>query len=113
MGLVVFLAIAFVGGSYWAVHHLRQTYSASEPITLPEVSESELVASEGITPPVPTVPAPVATVPPPPVVPLQKRWKSFEKAKDRNENANIILTAPKLTHCSVQTRRPVGRDLSR
>ena len=47
VGLVVFLAVAFVGGSYWAVHHLRQTYSAPEPLTLPEVSESELVASEG------------------------------------------------------------------
>jgi hypothetical protein len=88
VGLVLFLAIAFVGGSYWAVHHLRQTYSASEPLALPEVSESELVASEGTT-----APGAPATVPPAPVVPLQKRWKTFEKAKNHNEDANIILTA--------------------
>jgi len=90
VGLIVFLAIAFVGGSYWAVHHLRNKYSASEPITLPEVSESELVASEGIA----AAPLPGATTPQPPVVQLEKRWKAFEKAKDRP--ANIGLTASEI-----------------
>jgi hypothetical protein len=92
VGLIVFLAIAFVGGSYWAVHHLRQKYSASEPLALPEVSESELASSEG------TVAPPVSTmgVQKPVESPIQKRWKAFEKAKDRNENANIVLTASEI-----------------
>ena len=107
VGLVVFLAIAFVGGSYWAVHHLRQTYSAPEPIALPEVSESDLVASEGTTAPVP--PAAVPTVAPPPVVPVQKRWKAFEKAKDRNENANIVLTAPEINALLSANKKTRGK----
>ncbi|HEY0725487.1 MAG TPA: hypothetical protein VGD41_16115 [Pyrinomonadaceae bacterium] len=99
VGLVIFLAIAFVGGTYWAVHHLRQKYSASEPLTLPEVSESDLVASEPTAVPVPAAPAsaPTApTAPPQAPVPIQKRWKTFEKAKNRNENANIVLTASEI-----------------
>jgi len=91
VGLVIFLAIAFVGGTYWAVLHLRDKYSAPEPLELPEVSESDLVANEPAAVPAPA-PLPDATVAPTPV-PLQKRWKTFEKAKKQNENANIILTA--------------------
>jgi hypothetical protein len=99
VGLVIFLAIAFVAGTYWALHHLRQKYSAPEPLPL---AESELVASEEIAP---TPPAPA--VPTPKVVPPEKRWKSFEKAKDRNENANIVLTASEinaLLNASSKTR---------
>ncbi len=92
-GLVVFLAIALVVGSYFGVHHLREKYSATESMTLPEETtpESEPLISEPTT-----APLPAATIAAQKVMPLEKRWKAFEKAKDRNENANIVLTASEI-----------------
>jgi hypothetical protein len=88
-GLLLFLTVAFVAGSYFAVNHLRDKYSSSEPMELPEVTnEEDFVASA----PASTTPGGAIAGTPAPV-PVQKRWKAFEKADERNENANIVLTA--------------------
>jgi hypothetical protein len=108
VGLVIFLAIAFVGGTYWAVLHLRDKYSAPEPLELPEVSESDLVASEPVAVPTPLPGATLAPTPTP-TPPLQKRWKTFEKAKTRNENANIILTAGEINALLSANAKTRGR----
>src|SRR3954466_8295130 len=90
LGLLLFLTVAFVAGSYFAVHHLRDKYSSPEPVELPEATtEADFIP----TAPAPAGPAGTATTATPAAVSAQKRWKSFEKADERHENANIILTA--------------------
>lgn len=92
LALIVFLCLAFVAGGYWGV----QKYFASEPLNLPtETAPPEPEA----TPELPTpTPLPGEPVPPPPtpapsVARVEQRWKNFEKADERHENANISLSA--------------------
>ncbi|MGI8820695.1 MAG: hypothetical protein ACR2ID_07510 [Chthoniobacterales bacterium] len=108
-GLAVFLAIAFVGGGIWAMRHFRDKYSDPEPSRLPAaVVEETIDPSTPASTPVQAVPPPGTRTDPPesaPVVkaspagvvadtrPVQARWKSFEKAAHRNEQAHIELTA--------------------
>ncbi|MGI9089253.1 MAG: hypothetical protein ACR2HH_16180 [Chthoniobacterales bacterium] len=87
VGLIAFLCLAFVGGGYWALHHLRQKYSATEPLVLSaETNETEITSSAPEA-------TPVSSAPTPPPVAVEKRWKAFEKADERDENANIALSA--------------------
>jgi hypothetical protein len=88
-GLILFLVIAFLGGTYWAIHHLRQTYSATEPLEMPQ-STSELTASEAAPMPSASGAASGST---PVQVPVTKRWKDFEKADEKHEEGNISLSA--------------------
>ncbi|MDQ6764953.1 MAG: hypothetical protein M3Z22_02475 [Verrucomicrobiota bacterium] len=83
LGLALFLTLAFLAGTYWAIHHLRQTYSAAEPITLP----AQVHRNTGTA-------AVVATAPPPDIAEVQKRWEAFQKTS--SANAKIVLTAAEI-----------------
>lgn len=101
VALVLFLAIAFVAGGIWAVHHLRDTYSSTEPQELPdEVATSgsasaQTDATPGVTAVVPSTVAPTIapTVDATPLPRTATSWKEFQKAGHRHEKARIELTA--------------------
>lgn len=107
VALLVFLAFAFVGGAFWAMKHLRQKYSASEPISMPEALTSDAPASvegsaiEG-SPPQPN-PAPLQARE------AETRWKAFEKATDRQEKARIELTAGEINALLQNHRNTRGK----
>ena len=96
LGLIIFLAIALVGGTFWAFHHFRETYSATEPLQMPAADEAD-VESMTQTAPVPLPGAPSATAPDPIAAVAtggaETRWDAFEKAAKRNQKAQIILSA--------------------
>jgi len=96
--LVVFFAVALVGGGFWAVRHFRSTYSEPQPLTLAQVTSENLesyAAPEDIALPSEPEPAPTAMLASPPVLTgnVQARWDAFEKAADRKRAAQIELTA--------------------
>lgn len=94
--LLVFLVVAFVGGGYWALHHLQQTYSASAPIAFANITSSDSGISPeqsiGLPGQPPAESAP-SVEPREPVKVVQARWRAFEKAADRHQKARIELTA--------------------
>ena len=89
LGLVIFLALASIGGVLWGVQHLRHKYSAPEPVDMPEVVTSDTPASVFKTPVESAEPA--AT--PVPMRETETRWKSFEKAADSTGKNRIELSA--------------------
>ncbi|HEX8280360.1 MAG TPA: hypothetical protein VF551_03200 [Chthoniobacterales bacterium] len=107
-GFFLFLGVAFVGGGIWAVHHLRQNYSSTAPLSLAQLNAAPEDESARDDAPfneqetaVPTPPAlESAPVPPPPRPPranrsgeaVERRWKAFERAARRGERARIELT---------------------
>ncbi|HMJ06034.1 MAG TPA: hypothetical protein VK474_07235 [Chthoniobacterales bacterium] len=98
LGLVVFLAIALIAGTFWGIHYLR-SYSSTEPLPLPTAETSTAGEASGDEQPVPessalteTEAAPTA----PPSGEISHDWKSFEKAARRNEPARIELTADQI-----------------
>ncbi len=110
LGLLVFLAIALVAGTFWGIHYLRG-YSSPEPLPIPVVEEETSAAEPAVSaPPVvaaqPVMTPPIASVNPtaPPTVeptqmttkPLMRDWKTFEKAAKRGEPARIELTASEI-----------------
>ncbi len=97
VGLVIFLALALVAGGYWGVQHLRQKYTSPEPIEMPEQTDDGDFASDQPAPmPSTSLSAPTTTASIEPTPPAQKRWKAFEKAKDPDQPANIILSASEI-----------------
>lgn len=90
--LVAFLACALAGGAFFAVHHLRHKYSSSEPIVLPEVITSDSPTAVENTAIEGAPPTPQASGTPVQVREAEKRWKSFEKAKDEH-HGNIEMSA--------------------
>jgi hypothetical protein len=91
--LLVFLALAFVGGGFWAAHHLSNKYTSPEPVELPEEDTSDAVAQTQSGTPVEQPPAPAPSVTPREV---EERWKAFDKAADRNQKARIELSAAEI-----------------
>lgn len=99
IGLVIFLALALVAGGYWGVQHLRQKYTAPEPIEMPEqTDDADFTADQPLPMPTNSVAssAPVTSATAEPTPPATKRWKAFEKSKDPDQNANIILSASEI-----------------
>ncbi len=117
--LLAFLAFAFIGGGFWALNHLRHTYSSDEPAAIPTLEPSTPAATEeqtrstpleaapeaaptspsstGIATPLPgttTAPTPLAT--PVNTLPAEARWKAFERAAKRGEKASIALSAAEI-----------------
>lgn len=70
LALGVLLVAAFVGGSYWAVRHLRDHYSAPSSATLPP-----------------------STLTPEEIEQIRSQWDAFTSAADRHRRARIELTA--------------------
>jgi hypothetical protein len=98
LALIAFFAIAFAGGAMWAVHHYKHKYTASEPITMPHdvtAEEESPVAAPTSPDTISTAPAPVAVTNRSPKQ-LEALWKAFEKAADRNEKAEISLSAAEI-----------------
>ena len=98
VALFAFLAVAFVGGGYWALRHLQKTYSASEPLTFANITSSEpdIEVNEVVPPPAEPVEPALATEVPEPAEParnVQARWRAFERAAKNHQKARIELTA--------------------
>lgn len=105
--LFLFLGVAFIGGGYWALRHLQNTYSDTKPLTFGNVTSYEPVAVQEPPSPAPftagepTPPSGPSSIPPQPrpttaAQPsgdVRARWQAFEKAGKRGEPANIELTA--------------------
>ena len=95
IGLSTLLFLALTAGALWGIHYLRQTYSATERVSLPTAAESTEIE--------PSLPPPAAS-PIPSIAPpaperlreLQARWEAFEHAADRREKARIELTAAEI-----------------
>jgi len=82
-GLAVLLAVALAAGALWGIQRLRQTYSATEQLTLPTASGSvgiETSASDH------------SAVTPEQLRQVQTRWESFQRAGLRREQARLELT---------------------
>ncbi|MBA2742734.1 MAG: hypothetical protein H0U43_00200 [Chthoniobacterales bacterium] len=106
--LLLFLGVAFIGGGYWALRHLQNTYSDTKPLTFGNVTSDEPVA---VQEPTQTAAPATAGEPTPASEPLsiqprprpnqaaepygdvRARWQAFEKAGKRGQPANIELTA--------------------
>lgn len=105
-GLLVFLAIALVAGTFFGIHYLRG-FSSPDPLPLPTAdAATTATAMEAPTPeptfaPAPSLPAatPVAaalsSIPAPAVrnIPVVSDWKSFQRAAKRGEAVAIELSA--------------------
>lgn len=99
--LLVFLVIAFVGGGYWAWHHVQKTYSASEPIAFANATSSDSTISveqstalRQETPGDGGVATAAAQIEPrESAKAVQARWRAFENAADHHEKARIELSA--------------------
>jgi len=89
VALLLFFIFACIGGAFWGVQHLRTKYSDSDPIAMPEVLTSDAPASVDGT----AIEAPSSAATPVPVREAEARWKAFEKASDRLQQARIELTA--------------------
>lgn len=100
VALVLFLAMAFVAGGIWAVHHLRDTYSSTESQDLPDEVTSESASAQtdatpGETAIVQSTVAPSTS----PTLDVSSRpvtttsWKEFQKAGHRHQKARIELSA--------------------
>ena len=107
-GLLVFLAIALIAGTFWGIHYLRG-FSAPDPLPLPKVDATTTSAALDAPTPEPTfAPAPAPSLPaatpeaaalssiPAPAVrniPVASDWKSFQRAAKRGEAVAIELSA--------------------
>ena len=96
--LLIFLVIAFVGGGYWALHHLQKKYSGTAPLSFANITSSESTISpdpSNVTSQ--TVPSSDTTltpeVPRETAAAIRARWRAFEKAADRHEKARVELSA--------------------
>lgn len=103
VALLLLLVVAFVGGGFWALRHVQNTYSSTEPLTFGNVSSSDSAAplptesaapqteetadGEGATMPDQTAPPSTETV-----REVQARWRAFERAADRHQPAHIELS---------------------
>lgn len=115
--LLAFLACAFIGGGLWAVHHFKETYTSAEPEKMPETLTSDepidvqsSASAEGTTTSssansVATAPS----LPAPQVKELEKRWKSFDKAADREEKARVEFTAEEINALLQSGKNTRGR----
>ena len=100
-GLLVFLAIALVAGTFWGLHYLR-SYSATERLPLPTVNTVAAEAPDAVdNQPVEVPPDDNSTPTPPPATllspeeakQLERDWKAFEKAAVQRKAVSIELTA--------------------
>ncbi|MBA3881659.1 MAG: hypothetical protein H0X73_02855 [Chthoniobacterales bacterium] len=103
--LFLLLGVAFIGGGYWALRHLQNQYSATEPLTFGDVTskESTLVqaskteqaptADGAISPPVPQEQQQTPSIASEPYTDVRARWRAFEKAGKRGDRARVELTA--------------------
>lgn len=101
-GLLVFLVIALIAGTFWGIHYLRG-FSSPEPLSL---ATAETTTAAPMATPVPEAtiavePPPTAVAPeaPPaspaptaPTTPLVSDWKSFQRAAKRGEAVRIELS---------------------
>ena len=101
-GLLIFLAIALIAGTFWGIHYLRG-FSSPEPLSLPTAETAPAVAMATPVPeatiavePPPTAVAPEAPpaspAPTAPTTPLVSDWKSFQRAAKRGEAVRIELS---------------------
>ncbi len=97
IGLVVFFALAMVGGSFWGLHYLRG-YSSAEPVTLPVVHGTISTAGEA-SPPQPTNPG----------IPRVTDWKSFQKAAQRGKAVMVALSAEKINRLLADSSATRGK----
>ena len=104
LGLLLFFALALVGGGFWAVQHVKSTYLEEEPRTLPETVASEETAPVEDS----NSPGAVASTPAP-ARETEARWKSFEKAGDHNENGRIELSAGEINGLLQSHRNTRGK----
>ena len=94
LGLLVFLGLALVAGSFWGIHYLRG-YSATAPLPPPPVVEP----TARVAPPVEDPPLALPATPPASPITrddlrqLERDWKDFEQAAKRREAVLIELTA--------------------
>ncbi len=110
IGFFLFLAVAFVGGAFWALHHVRQNYSSTEPLVLPEFSENSVaLPAPSPTPALPNGNAAPLPALPVPVEPVERRWKAFEKAARRHEKARIELSANEINALLAGSRNTRGK----
>lgn len=115
--LILFLGLAFIGGGLWAVRHVRDKYSAPEPLPLVEAAASDL---ETVVEQAPTAPPVVAQPETAPATgtraasaaqtqTVSSDWKTFEKAADRNERARIELSAGEINGLLAAGRNTRGK----
>lgn len=115
--LFVLLAVAFIGGGYWAFRHLQNTYSTTEPLTLGNLTTDQGIVPEAadeddtVTSDVPLSPnaQPQPIDAPEPVEVIRARWRVFEKAAKRNEPAQIDLTADDINTLIAANRKLRGK----
>ena len=114
--LFVLLAVAFIGGGFWAFRHLQNTYSATQPLTFGNFTSSESTvpggdrndSAAGEEPltgdqqeqPVDT-PESIETV--------RSRWRAFEKAAKHNQPARVDLTADDINTLIAGDRKLRGK----
>ena len=113
-GLIILFAAAFIGGGLWAVRHYTNKYTSTAPITLPvDPALEEEPVLESSPPPAPgalPVPTPAATPTTRSTVrEIEDRWKTFEKAADREQKARIELSAGEINALLQKSKNTRGK----
>jgi hypothetical protein len=103
LALIALFAIAFVGGCLWAVHHYKREYTSAEPMTMP----AEVTAEEAV--PVEAASTPTMSATPIPTRQLETEWKAFEKAANRNQKAQISLSAAQINSLLQNNKNTRGK----
>ena len=131
LAFFLFLIVAFVAGGFWALHHVRRTYSSDEPMPIPQVAPSTTETTSS-APSAPVVVAPQSTppqlesgtpsaeptVPATPTAPtltgpVQQRWKAFQRAARRGEKARIEMTADEINTLIADDKNARGKAFVR
>ena len=116
--LLLFLVVAFVGGGFWALHHLRKSYSATEPLTFPNTTFVDAPVRAVVPEEAPVLGA-TGSAPVPdaddiaelslPAREVDARWRAFEKAANRHEPARVELSADEINTLISDGRRLRGK----
>ncbi len=92
IGLSTLLFLALTVGALWGIHYLRQTYSATEKVSLSAPAETTSIEAEA--PQEAASPLPEVAIPAPERLrELQARWDAFIRAAQRGQKTRIELTA--------------------
>ncbi|MFN2476942.1 MAG: hypothetical protein ABR526_11470 [Chthoniobacterales bacterium] len=118
VGLFVLLAVAFIGGGFWAFRHLQNTYSTTEPLTFGNVASDGAVTPEASADdnddvtsdaPLPPNAQPQGVDAPQSVESVRSRWRAFEKGAKRNQPARVDLTADEINTLIAANRKLRGK----
>ena len=107
--LVIFFAVAFLAGGYWALRHYGNQYTSAQPVTLPETFTSdepdaiEPAPPFGAPSPAPGTPARSRAKE------VETRYEAFEEAAKHNEEAAIALSAGDINTLLQNNKNTRGR----